>query len=255
MGRSLDRNLLVNGINVGRGSTTSIALLDFEDKNLLVLVLVIGTTDGTVQDNREDEEHAEEDTNTAAKNKRHSSALPRSERHDGVLDANEEVLFLMHVMVVVEVGTRMATLPIRLIHRLEFHGVFHDVRGSWRGHERQDLEPFALGVLVVHLDEGEAKHLAERVGDVDCLLSEHASHAWSLALDLRPVEIRWSYVRPPAKRLPWHLWDSMAKAHGSREVDRAFNAGLGDDDYAERSGAHQCSTSCDSGRKYGELHV
>lgn len=92
------------------------------------------------------------------------------------------------------------------------------------------------------LDNGETEHLAEGVGDVDCLLAELGPHAWSLALYLGTPHRRRSYVGLPAKGQPRHLGNSVAKAcwcnNGSREVNRAFDVIAGDDDDSERSRAH-----------------
>lgn len=60
----------------------------FDNGNVRVLVLVLTLAfDSAISDDSEDPEHPEENTDTAAKNKRYGSTLPAAQMHQRMVEA------------------------------------------------------------------------------------------------------------------------------------------------------------------------
>jgi hypothetical protein len=215
----LDSDLLVNGVNVdGRSAANGLFFVVLEDNDAGVFGFV-RVLHGAVCDDGEDPDHAEENADSAANDKGDGAALPRTQRHQSGLHAEQEGLVIVGhvvhmgvsvvVVVVIRFGHSLGPEPSGTKGRsgmgkdanliatsslsvpsLRSGTIRTEGDPGWRSHHWNNL-PFegtvAMSVMTTRLtgfDERKAESLSESVGNFDGLLlhSVHATSAWSVVL-------------------------------------------------------------------------
>lgn len=216
----LKPNLLVNRVDVGgRGSqrgSPDIVLVVVILRNRLVLLSIARAS--AEDQNTKDPQHPDKNANARSDNEGDGSALPRSERHERILQATHERRVTMrvvhHVVVVVrtgmnrrgdahpENGNRLSlgldmdplsalgsAPPPSRVASLDVNDGRSAVAASFVGNDLDNTSVVEarVALMMIMLDQGKPECLPESVLSLECLLLEQGSHARALSVlsDLR----------------------------------------------------------------------
>jgi hypothetical protein len=143
----------------------------FDEEDVMLLFLATGAPGGTVGDNGEDVEHAEEDTETSAEDECNGSSLPFTEHGESDQEAlsegssaqeTERTLFMVRAVEMVMMVVRMfVVMGARVVgdSRMLILEARHVLNHDWAlGEERKDVHFLFFNLLVlevmVHFNHG-----------------------------------------------------------------------------------------------------
>jgi len=169
-----DSNLFIDGVGVvGRWDVNKGISIKFLNNDVGVFMLFLTLApDGAISDDGENPEHPEENTNTAAKDKCHGSALPATQIHQREVEASCErsaATMGMDMMVVVELSAVVLFMSRVIVRRA--------MRGAHEWHDVNDAMIRLLeGEVGIRFNKLQSEHFPESVRYLDTFLAE-ATHA------------------------------------------------------------------------------